>query len=619
MRPKNFQMQDFRYYLAKGRAAILMSCLFLAVSISGQNPTPKAKDTGRKITAPPLISSPRDSSISIPKEKREEPVLRSGVSKKVIVEETFLPWIDREDSLKNIARLKTKLDAIIRKYDTKRTRIGVAVYSVDRGEFIFTKDAEDLYTPASTTKLFTVMSAFYLRGDNGTIDTELYTNGYLDMDTVLIGDLFIRGQGNVYLEGDHIKTLAERVRDMGIKKVDGNIYIDNGFFDGKTDRFKYSGDADVVQKLPPIRPVILSNANLTLEVEAGPVVGDPVQYSFYPNSTVFWADNDAVVKGSRSRGSLEDAQDSSKADNLVEPRYDINEQEYGDDFDAADSWNQGEFDDLAARRRNTYTKNGVRVTQLLAKDTIQKYKITGSLPSGRSSAFHYPIKDMQRVIAGTLEYWLMSYGVEVTGGIGEKSINEYEPHRVVRLAKHGFPLVEMAMPINKKSNNFVAEQLFKFNGGNRNNSNNYAGAREVFVEMLDKLDIECNGCKLNDGSGLSRRGLLKPRAMVELLLASTQPPFTNKLRTTMAIAGVDGTIRKRMKGSPAQDNLRGKTGTLRNVSALAGFVTNEDGEEYIFAILSNGPSPYKYKRMEDEIGKLLASFYYTDADGKRKD
>jgi D-alanyl-D-alanine carboxypeptidase/D-alanyl-D-alanine-endopeptidase (penicillin-binding protein 4) len=73
-----------------------------------------------------------------------------------------------------------------------------------------------------------------------------------------------------------------------------------------------------------------------------------------------------------------------------------------------------------------------------------------------------------------------------------------------------------------------------------------------------------------------------------------------------------------MKNTKAQNNLRGKTGTLRNVSALSGFVNNQDGETYVFSILSNGSSPYKYKRMENEIGEALAEFYYTDGSGKRR-
>lgn len=536
------------------------------------------------------------------------PKLSGGISDEIIIEETFLPWINTQDSIRSIDKLRAQLDGIIRKYSNRRTKIGVAVYSMDREEFIYEHKSEQLYTPASTTKLFTVMSAFYLRGDNGTIDTELWTNGYMDMDTVLIGDLFIRGQGNPFLEGKHIQTLADRVRDMGIRRIDGNIYIDEGFFDGKTDRFKYSGDADVVQKLPPIRPLILADANLKLEVQAGDIVGDPVEYYFYPNSSVFEADNTAKVSASRSRGQLY-VTDPVTGDIAVDTGGRLVEERFGD----------SPYQDFAGKRyRKNQSKRGVKVSQVLLKDTIQKYKINGSLPSGQIALFQYPIKDMQEAIAGTLENWLFEYGIDVEGVIAYKSINDYEENRVVRLGYHGFPLVEMAMPVNKKSNNFIAEQMFKFVGGNRNNDNNYEGSREVFVEMLDSLDIECKGCRLNDGSGLSRRGLLKPRAMAELLVASTKPPFTDKLRKTLAIAGVDGTIRKRMKNTKAQNNLIGKTGTLRNVSALSGFVNNQDGETYVFSILSNGSSPYKYKRMENEIGEALAEFYYTDGSGKRR-
>lgn|GEM_PF-1450442 len=606
--------------ISGGNLGLLLIILLLSVSIFSKDTPIKVRSGAKKNDKIVLKASESD---SIPKFIDsiigDRPKLTGGIDQDVIVEETFLPWIDKEDSLKSISQLNKRIDALINRYDNRRTRIGVAVYSLDRGEFIYERKADDLYTPASTTKLFTVMSAFYLKGDNGTIDTELYTNGYLDMDTVLMGDLFIRGQGNVFLEGEHIKTLAKRVSDMGIRKIDGNIYIDEGFFDGKTDRFKYSGDADVVQKLPPIRPLILNNANLKLEIEAGAVIGEPVDYSFKPSSTVFIAENKATVKGSRTRGDKlmpeEINKDNAKGTIRSEYIYNSGDQVFGD---KSPHENLGQTIDIAVRSRKTYKKSGVTVTQVIAQDTIQKYKISGAMSTNRSTVFQYPIKDMQRVIAGTLEYWLENDGIEITGQIGEKSVNEYKSNRVTRIAKHGFPLLEMAMPVNKKSNNFTAEQMFKFNGAHRDSLNNYEGAREVFLEMLDSLDIECEGCRLNDGSGLSRRGLVKPRAMVELLVASTKPPFTDKLRQTLAIAGVDGTIRKRMRKTKAKENLIAKTGTLRNVSALAGFVTTMDGETLAFSILSNGPSPHKYKKMEDRIGDLLASFFYTGPDGKRE-
>src|SRR5207237_561010 len=79
----------------------------------------------------------------------------------------------------------------------------------------------------------------------------------------------------------------------------------------------------------------------------------------------------------------------------------------------------------------------------------------------------------------------------------------------------------------------------------------------------------------------------------------------------MSIAGVDGTLRKRMKGTYAEGNVHGKTGTLRNVSALAGYVTSRDGEMFCFAMLMNGGRHGDYRAVQDKVAERLAAFSYA--------
>ncbi|GAB5464763.1 MAG: D-alanyl-D-alanine carboxypeptidase/D-alanyl-D-alanine-endopeptidase [Candidatus Kapaibacteriales bacterium] len=541
----------------------------------------------------------------------KQPDLKPGLNSEVGVGKKILPWIGKSDSLNSIKDLHDDLDRIIAQYDTKRTRIGMSVYSMDRGEYIYQRSADKLFTPASNTKIFTVMASFFIRGDGGTINTTLFTNGYLDMDTVLVGDLFIRGEGNVFLRGEDLAVFAERLAMMKIKRVTGNIYIDEGHFDGNYDRFKYSGDADVVQKLPDIKPVILADSHLEITVSADDLLGGGVSYTVSPPSTVFEVVSNASATVGGSRGDIYSAPEPSFGSYWWQ-----SSQRYGDateTFDAeVDVPEEYETSDLARRKKssNLQSKHGITVTQKYSHDTLQRFEITGKMRSGQSETFRFPIKDMQQVVGGSLEYFLLEKGITLEGKIGYGTINGYKENERIALATVGYPLEEMAMPINKKSNNFIAEQMFKFVGGTADTAKNYRGYQKIFKAMLDTLEIECDGCKLNDGSGLSRRNLLTPNSLVEVLLASEEVPYSGVMANTLGIAGVDGTIRKRMRKSLAQGNLRAKTGTLRNVSALSGFVTTKDGERLVFSILSNGPSPYKYKRMEDELGIKLAEFHY---------
>jgi D-alanyl-D-alanine carboxypeptidase/D-alanyl-D-alanine-endopeptidase (penicillin-binding protein 4) len=118
---------------------------------------------------------------------------------------------------------------------------------------------------------------------------------------------------------------------------------------------------------------------------------------------------------------------------------------------------------------------------------------------------------------------------------------------------------------------------------------------------------------LADGSGLSRFDLISPRAIVRLLAAMDRHPARALFFGALPIAGVDGTLRHRMIGTPAAGNVRAKTGSLTHVTALSGLVTTRDGERLVFSILTNNyPAPLSEpngpRAMEDGIAEALASW-----------
>ena len=97
--------------------------------------------------------------------------------------------------------------------------------------------------------------------------------------------------------------------------------------------------------------------------------------------------------------------------------------------------------------------------------------------------------------------------------------------------------------------------------------------------------------------------------------ASVATRVRSALYESMSVAGVDGTLRKRMKGTPAYNNVRGKTGTLRNVSALCGYVTTADGEPLAFAMLMNGYNIGAYKNVQNDVAIRLARFSFRQGTG----
>jgi D-alanyl-D-alanine carboxypeptidase/D-alanyl-D-alanine-endopeptidase (penicillin-binding protein 4) len=109
---------------------------------------------------------------------------------------------------------------------------------------------------------------------------------------------------------------------------------------------------------------------------------------------------------------------------------------------------------------------------------------------------------------------------------------------------------------------------------------------------------------------LSRRNLLSPLSLIKILEYIHKQDYSDKFFKSLAVAGEDGTLRKRMRNTAAEDILIGKTGTLRNVSALSGITTSLDGEKLAYAFIFNGNSVSKYKDIENDLGELISQFFY---------
>jgi serine-type D-Ala-D-Ala carboxypeptidase/endopeptidase (penicillin-binding protein 4) len=167
------------------------------------------------------------------------------------------------------------------------------------------------------------------------------------------------------------------------------------------------------------------------------------------------------------------------------------------------------------------------------------------------------------------------------------------------------PLSEIVRHMNRESDNFVSEMLLKELGASVARDGSTAAGGKVVREALAKAGVPVNGVRIVDGSGLSRLDRLTARSLVEILRAgSTDPEIRDAFVTSLAVAGVSGTLKRRLDRRATRGRVIAKTGTTSQASALAGFVRRR----YVFAILQNGsPVPYWSARAaQDRFVTLLA-------------
>jgi D-alanyl-D-alanine carboxypeptidase/D-alanyl-D-alanine-endopeptidase (penicillin-binding protein 4) len=164
------------------------------------------------------------------------------------------------------------------------------------------------------------------------------------------------------------------------------------------------------------------------------------------------------------------------------------------------------------------------------------------------------------------------------------------------------PVTDLLRLMNQPSDNFMAETLIKVLGSRYGGRGSTAAGAAVISEELAELDIAPT---IVDGSGLSRSDRTSPREVVTLLEElSGDAAFVGSL----AVAGRSGTIATRMRGTTAQDRCRAKTGTLRDVSALAGYCTTTAGRQVAFAFLMNYVSPWNARVLQDRMAVALTKY-----------
>jgi len=273
----------------------------------------------------------------------------------------------------------------------------------------------------------------------------------------------------------------------------------------------------------------------------------------------------------------------------------VGDDTYFDDVYSRDDW-------ISEERAN------VKLPPISALVIDRNRTIVTKKRKGRYRNYFVNVDNPPLFAAKKLREKLIAYGVEVEGqSISGQTVDDAKP-----LVESSIELRELLKEINKSSDNFYAECLFKTLGsaysGQQGNS---FFSTQAILNYIEDNSIYSIGTKIVDGSGISRFDQVTAGALVGLL----EKVYFNIKQfddffNSLSIAGVDGTLKKRMIGTSAENNFRGKTGTLNGVCSLAGYVTTADEDDLIvcmmFEFTTGGAN--KYKNIQDRIIEILAEW-----------
>jgi len=495
----------------------------------------------------------------------------------------------RVNSASNYQNITLSIDSLLSNYNLTKTQYSLAVYSLNSKKFIYEKNADLQLKPASVTKLFTSFATYWLVGDTFNFRTIIYTDDTNIKDGIINGNLYIVGGGDCLMELANLDEMIRQIQNQGIKKITGNIIGDGRLYNGENNRFAYSGDNDEVEPVAPISALSIEQNRFKILLNSRVNTKQP-KIQIIPNAA-----NVQIVSNVKISSPPPAKKKTTKKKSSS--NFQILQQNYGDRIPFDISL-------LAASRTR------VSAHSTLQENGTQVIYISGSMPKNSNTSVQEFILSPTLSFASVFRNRLINNGISVLGKFAKAlKTDKIDYSKMKEIAEFSRPINDVIQLLNKNSDNFIAENLFKFNGAIARRDTETVVSAKIFYDSLFATFIQSNQLPiLNDGSGLSRRNKASAKSIVQLLEKASQSNFFKSYLSTLSIAGVDGTLAKRMRGTAAANNLMAKTGTHRDVSSLAGYTNTLDGEIFLFAFVFNGSNVGIYKQLENDISSIISNY-----------
>jgi D-alanyl-D-alanine carboxypeptidase/D-alanyl-D-alanine-endopeptidase (penicillin-binding protein 4) len=454
------------------------------------------------------------------------------------------------------------LDALLAAPALEHGYWGVLVKSLKTDETLYSVNAKRLFVPASNMKIVTLAAAAEQLGWDYRYLTRVFAAGPVDAG-VLQGDLLVVGSGDPSMGpsvSGHSQPLgalegwAENLKTR-IRVITGRVIGDDNAFDDEGLGFGWSWD-DLPDDYAAGVSALQYNENaVRVTVEPGLAVGDWASIAISPTGGVTV---DSVLTTSAA------------------------------DIPMA----------IAAHR----LPGGPRL------------RLTGTVPLGAAPVTRVvSVDNPTQFFANALRSELINHGIDVRGpAVDVDDIRDTPALRaaIVILDHASYPLSTLAFRLMKASQNLYAETFLKTLAARTPPASAAMGRAVVQTAML-AWGVDTSELIVRDGSGLSRYDYVTPNALVTILAHVDRDPYLKgPFEAALPIAGRDGSLVNRMKGTPAEGNARAKTGSMSNVRTLSGYVTTADGEPLVFSILANNfeTPPDTITRTADAIVVRLAEF-----------
>jgi len=443
-----------------------------------------------------------------------------------------------------------ELEYLVRDPFFNSCQIGVDAYNITKKEIIFRHNEKLLFHPASNMKLITTATALRFLGPDYKFKTNLKYYGEI-VDGVLNGDLYFVGGFDPDFTSADLDTMVMQLVQEGITKINGNLFADVSNMDSLFWGQGWMWDDDPSYNFPYMTPLVINDVSLLVAI-APTNIGEHANVTTIPESNYFkYVNNITTVDNDTTK--LKISRDwINRSDSLI--------LEGGLFVDA-------EPDTIMVNLKNT---NQYFLT--LAKETLLKN------------------------------------GIAFEGKCGI----QIAPQNVKTIISKERLFSNVIVNLNKDSDNLSTEMTLRAMAFER--FGKYASAKRG-IKIIDSLivDVGLNpkDYRLVDGSGVSHYNLVSVELLNEILryMNKYHPDLFNVLYNSFPIAGVDGSLKYRMKKGSAYNNVHAKTGTLSGVSSLSGYLHSKSGDLISFSINTQNfvGSTRTARNFQDRICEILSN------------
>jgi D-alanyl-D-alanine carboxypeptidase/D-alanyl-D-alanine-endopeptidase (penicillin-binding protein 4) len=450
--------------------------------------------------------------------------------------------------------LSDRIDQVLRTSRADPVFWGVSVRDVESGQVLYERNADHAFLPASNQKLLTAATALDALSSTHRYETTLHFDGAVT-DSVMSGDLIIKGSGDpsfgsTEVRGDDpLRVWAEQLAAMGVRRIEGRLIGDDDAFDDRP--YPEGWDIDYITRqasrsMGASTSGLSYNDNVVIVQVRATRPGAPPSVQTIPDG-VLTVNNEATTSSRR----------------------------YG---------------------------AGVRVARAFESNAVN---VIGSVPRYYRGSVVVPVANPTMLTVQSFHQALQEAGIETDLALADVDDLPSKPNTssitplFVELSP---PLADLLAVMNKESNNLYAEQIFRTYGW----AGSVRGGANRTERFMRRAGVNTRDILVRDGSGLSRKDLITPEAMVQMLIHMDAHRERAAFLSSLPLGGERGsTLEYRLRNRP----VRAKTGSLRFIRSLSGYATRPDGRRVAFALFANnytGPS-YRVTNAFDEVVAILTA------------